>query len=37
MPENPIDEVIVFLGIILGRQLLMCVAQVNVGTCEVRQ
>ena len=37
MPKDPIDEVVVFLGIILSQKLLMGVAQVDVGASEVRQ
>ena len=37
MPKDPIDEVVVFPGVILSGQLVMGVPQVNVGASEVRQ
>ena len=37
MSKDLIQEIVVFLGIILSRQLLMSVAQVNRGASEVRQ
>ena len=37
MLKEPNDEVVVFLGVIFSEQLLMGVAQVNMGASEVRQ
>ena len=37
MRKDPIDEVVVFLGVTLSQQLLMGVTQVNMGASEVRQ
>ena len=37
MPKHPIDEIVVFPRIILSRELLMSVAQVDRGASTVRQ
>ena len=37
MPKDPVDEVVIFLGVILSRQLLMGVAQVDMVASEVCQ